>query len=154
MMSLEAKNKLGFVDRATMEPLEKDPKHGVWRRCNHIMKSCILNSINQTQINTMIFSNTTAEVWLDHNEQFSQENLSCIFELKRGIVEHRQQQQFIAVYYTTLKSFWDELGSYNNLSTCNCASLKQNEEMEDQEQILKFLIRLNDRYSSIMDKFF
>jgi len=29
MMSLEAKNKLGFVDRATMEPLDKDPKHGV-----------------------------------------------------------------------------------------------------------------------------
>jgi len=60
MMSLEAKNKLGFIDRAIMEPLEKDPKHGVWRRCNQ--KSWILNSINHTLINTMIFSNTTAEV--------------------------------------------------------------------------------------------
>jgi hypothetical protein len=128
MVSLEAKNKLGFVDRATMEPLDKDPKHGVWRRCNQIMKSWILNSINQTLINTMIFSNTTAEVWPDLNEQFSQGNLSRIFELKQqGIAEHRQQQQSITVYYTTLKSFWDVLGSYNNLSTCNCAGLKQNE---------------------------
>jgi hypothetical protein len=68
--------------------LEKDPKYGAWRRCNQIVKSWILNSINPTLINTVIFSNTTAEVWADLNERFLQGNLSRILELKRGIVEH------------------------------------------------------------------
>jgi hypothetical protein len=39
MMSLEAKNKLGFVNGTIIEPLEKDPKYGAWRRCNQIVKS-------------------------------------------------------------------------------------------------------------------
>ncbi|XP_020419788.1 uncharacterized protein LOC109950566 [Prunus persica] len=149
IMSLEAKNKLGFVDGTIKAPSAKDPKYGAWRRCNQIVKSWILNSISPTLTNTVIFSDTAAEVWADLNERFSQGNFSRIFELKRGIVEHRQQQQSIAVYYTTLKSFWDELGSYNDPPSCNCAGLKQIAEREEQEQILQFLMGLNDTYSAI-----
>ncbi|CAL9002118.1 unnamed protein product, partial [Prunus brigantina] len=63
MMSLEAKNKLGFVDGTIKEPSAKDPKYGAWRRCNQIVKSWILNSISPTLTNTVIFSNTAVEVW-------------------------------------------------------------------------------------------
>jgi len=105
MMSLEAKNKLGFIDGIIKAPLETDPKYRAWRRCNQIIKSWILNSISPSLTNTIIFSDTAADFWADLSECFSQGNLSRIFELKRGIVEHRQQQQTIAAYYSALKSF-------------------------------------------------
>jgi hypothetical protein len=34
MMSLEAKNKLGFTDGTIKAPSKKDPKYRAWRRCN------------------------------------------------------------------------------------------------------------------------
>jgi hypothetical protein len=34
MMTLEAKNKLGFTDGTIKAPSKKDPKYRAWRRCN------------------------------------------------------------------------------------------------------------------------
>ena len=109
----------------------------------------MLNSINPSLMNTIIFFVTATDVWADLSEHFSQGNLSRIFEFKRRIVEHHQQQQTIATYYTTLKSFWDELGLYNDPPLCNYARLKQIVVREEHERILQFLMGLNDIYSII-----
>ncbi|KAF9667234.1 hypothetical protein SADUNF_Sadunf15G0001300 [Salix dunnii] len=63
-----------------------------------------------------------------------------------GIFEHRQQQQSIAA---NTKSFQDELGSYNDPPIYNCTGLKHIAEREEQEQILQFLMGLNDTNSTI-----
>jgi hypothetical protein len=105
-------------------------------------------------MNTIIFFVTATDVWADLSEHFSQGNLSRIFEFKRRIVEHHQQQQTIATYYTTLKSFWDELGLYNDPPLCNYARLKQIVVREEHERILQFLMGLNDIYTLLfMGKF-
>jgi len=62
MMSLEAKNKLGCIDGIIKAPSETDPKYRAWRRCNQIVKSWILNSISPSLTNTVIFSDTAADV--------------------------------------------------------------------------------------------
>jgi hypothetical protein len=105
-------------------------------------------------MNTIIFFVTATDVLADLSEHFSQGNLSRIFEFKRRIVEHHQQQQTIATYYTTLKSFWDELGSYNDPPLYNYARLKQIVVREEHERILQFLMGLNDIYTLLfMGKF-
>jgi hypothetical protein len=58
MMSLEAKNKLGFINGTIKAPSETDPKYRAWRQCNQIIKSWILNSISPSLTNTVIFSDT------------------------------------------------------------------------------------------------
>ncbi|CAL9021584.1 unnamed protein product, partial [Prunus brigantina] len=155
LMTLEAKNKLGFVDGTIKAPTTTSAKYPIWRRCNQMIKSWILNSISPSLANTVIYANTTAEVWLDLKERFSQGNISRIFQMKRDIAELRQHQQSISVYYNTLKGLWDELGSYAPMPSCKCnpmcacGVLKELTDREQQERVLQFLVGLNETYSAV-----
>lgn len=39
LITLEAKNKLGFLDRSLPRPLSTDPLFGAWSRCNNMIFS-------------------------------------------------------------------------------------------------------------------
>ncbi|CAL8092224.1 unnamed protein product [Prunus armeniaca] len=124
IMTLEAKNKLGFVDGMIKAPTTTSAKYPIWRRCNQMIKSWILNSISPSLANTVIYANTTAEVWLDLKELFSQGNISMIFQIKQDISKLQQHQQSISVYCNTLKGLWDELGSYAHMpSLCQIKAI-------------------------------
>ena len=97
----------------------------------------------------MIYAETTAEVWADLQERFSQGNDSRIYQIKREIVEYRQGQQSISVYYTKLKAFWDELSSYHETLTCSCGGLDKLNKRDANERVMQFLMGLNDSYAAI-----
>ncbi|CAL9003908.1 unnamed protein product [Prunus brigantina] len=155
LINLEAKNKLGFVDGTIKAPPTTSTKYLFWRRCNQLIKSWILNSISPSLANTVIYANTAAEVWSDLKERFSQGNVSRIFQIKREIAEMRQHQQSISTYYNMLKGLWDELGSYLPMPSCQCnpackcGVMKELADREQQEQVLQFLMGLNDTYSAV-----
>ena len=67
MTSLKAKNEFGFIDGTIKAPSEKDPKYKAWRTCNQVVKSWMLNSINPSLMNTIIFFDTATDVWADHD---------------------------------------------------------------------------------------
>lgn len=92
-ISLSAKNKIGFIDGSIKPPSPSDVKYPLWRRCNDMILSWILNSINPELANSVIYADTAAEVWSDLKERFSQGNASRIFQIQKSIVEHRQGQQ-------------------------------------------------------------
>ncbi|CAL8156315.1 unnamed protein product [Prunus armeniaca] len=67
----------------------------------------------------------------------------------------RQHQQSISTYYNMLKGLRDELGSYLLMPscqcdpTCKCGVMKELADREQQEQVLQFLIGLNDTSSTV-----
>lgn len=55
----------------------------------------------------------------------------------------------ISVYYTKLKGLWDELINFRPLSTCNCGGLKAVTRFQQQENVMKFLMGLNDSFTHV-----
>jgi hypothetical protein len=96
-MALNAKNKFGFVDGSLTRPTLNSTDLHLWERCNDMVLSWILNSIDKSLINNVIYYNNPREIWINLEERFSQGNNPRIFKLKRDIS--------IAAYYNIIKSY-------------------------------------------------
>ncbi|KAG5538687.1 hypothetical protein RHGRI_019298 [Rhododendron griersonianum] len=141
---LNAKNKLGFIDGTITAPFAKNKPddHAMWKRCNDMILSWILNSLTPDLADNVIYSTTTQEVWEDLRDRFSQSNVPRIFQIERDISCLSQDQMTVAAYYTKLKGLWDELGSYND-TVCSCGANHK------RCRLMQFLLGLNESYSGI-----
>ncbi|RVW81531.1 Retrovirus-related Pol polyprotein from transposon RE1 [Vitis vinifera] len=110
-LALNAKNKLGFVNGTIKAPLEEThpDDYATWSRCNDMVHSWIVNTLNPEISDFVIYYATAHEL-------------------------------SISVYYTKLKSLWDELASYNDASSGA---------QQDQQRLMQFLMGLNKSYSAI-----
>ncbi|XP_021809310.1 uncharacterized protein LOC110752866 [Prunus avium] len=109
----------------------------------------LLNALTSALANSVIYADTPAEIWSDLQDRFSLGNLTRVFQIRRIIAEHKQGQQTICQYYTKLKSLCDELGSYQSVLYCTCGALKVLRARQDEEQVIQFLMGLNDSYTAI-----
>lgn len=156
-MALNAKNKLGFVDGSVTQSATNQVEIQAWGRCNDMVLSWILNSIDKSLTASIIYADTARSVWLDLEERFSQGNNPRIFQLKRDITNFRQEQHSLAFFYNTLKSYWDELGTYVTLPSCNCGAIskctceifKKIQDMHETERVYQFLMGLNETCTNI-----
>ena len=141
-LALNAKNKLGFVNGTIKAPSEEThpDDFATWLRSNDMVHSWIVNTINPEISDSVIYYTTAHEVWEDLCERFSQSNEPRIFEIQREIAYHRQERLSISIYYTKLKSLWDELAS------CNDAL---RDAQQDQQRLMQFLMGLNESFSAI-----
>jgi hypothetical protein len=66
-LSLNAKNKLGFIHGTIQIPSAKSQPndYASWKRCNDMILSWILNSITPELANSVIYSTIALEVWED-----------------------------------------------------------------------------------------
>ena len=63
-ISLNAKNKLGYIDGMLKAP-SKDTKSHPWQHCNDMVLSWILNSIESNIIDSVVYLSTAREIWED-----------------------------------------------------------------------------------------
>ena len=133
-IALSAKNKIGFVDGSIQKPLGTDAKFSDWKRCNDMVLSWILNSIDRSISDSVIYTEHASAVWTDLKERFSQSNAPRIFQLQREIVSLQENTLSVTLYYSKLKGLWDELNSYSEPITCSCgASCKIAEKRPSQQ---------------------
>ena len=57
----------------------------LWDRCNDMVLSWILNSIDKNLVACLIYHDSAQAVWLDLEARFSQSNNPQIYKLKRDI---------------------------------------------------------------------
>ncbi|KAM2634977.1 hypothetical protein EV1_025388 [Malus domestica] len=148
-ISLSAKNKLGLVDETVDPPVKTDKQFALWQRCNDMVLAWILNSVHEDIASSVSYYTSATDVWADLRDRFSQGNDSRVYQIKREIVEHRQEQQSISAYYTKLKALWDELTSYHEPPTCTCGGLKKINERDGKEKVMQFLMGLNESYAAV-----
>ncbi|KAF7154617.1 hypothetical protein RHSIM_Rhsim01G0137000 [Rhododendron simsii] len=149
IVALSAKNKFGFVDGSLPKPNDSSPKHSSWVRCNHMVLSWLLNSLDYHLRESVIFGETAAEIWANLRERFSQGNGPRLFQLQREIVNLHQDQQSVAAYHTRMKSCWDALSHLTNLPSCTCGAAKAISDLQQQFRLLQFLMGLNDSFTGV-----
>ncbi|KAM1627395.1 hypothetical protein ACFX1R_017067 [Malus domestica] len=149
-LSLSAKNKLGFVDGTLEAPDEKTKPNDFssWKRCNDMIVSWILNSVEQTIHDSIVYYTTPQAIWQDLEDRFSQGNAPRIYQIQREIASISQDQLSVAAYYTKLKSLWDELASYNDHESCTCGALKKQGDQAEKTRLMQFLMGLNESYGA------
>ena len=113
-IALNSKRKVGFVDESIPKPGDDaDPELIANWQCNNVIVfSWLLSCISKDIAESSICANSTATLWKDLHDCFSQANGPRLFQLKEAMVS--QQQGFLTVtqYFTRIKSFGKNLLLY------------------------------------------
>ncbi|XP_038698066.1 uncharacterized protein LOC119995625 [Tripterygium wilfordii] len=109
-------------------------KNQDWR-CNDMVLSWILGSLEPDLADSVIYLPTAHEIWVDLHERFSQGNAPYLFQIQREINSLTQGQLSMAAYFTKLKGLWDELAAHsdNPLPTARQAYSSVSQEEKQRE---------------------
>ncbi|XP_020595657.1 uncharacterized protein LOC110035689 [Phalaenopsis equestris] len=150
LMALNIKNKEGFVNGTVQEPPETSTAElQQWRRCNNLVKAWLFNSIAEDIGASIIYNESAHEIWLDLKERFSRTNNVHIFHVEEAIHDCKQGDMTVGAYYTKLKGLWDERDALHNIPKCTCGVMKEVMQFQQNQKTMKFLMGLNEIYTSI-----
>ncbi|XP_071704007.1 uncharacterized protein [Rutidosis leptorrhynchoides] len=145
---LSAKNKLGFVTRTYVRPSNDSPQVSAWDLCNnHVV--WILHSLESEIHRTILYLPITTEIWTDLKQHFAQSNIPWKFQVHKLISSMSQGKKFVSTYYTQLKTAWGEYMSLLAIPNCSCGSNQAFVAILHEQQVMKFLMSLNDAYIPI-----
>uniref|UniRef100_A0A803Q475 Retrotransposon Copia-like N-terminal domain-containing protein n=1 Tax=Cannabis sativa TaxID=3483 RepID=A0A803Q475_CANSA len=152
-LAISVKNKLRFLDGSIPKPPSTDYSlYNAWIRNNNIVISWILNSVSKEISSSLLYDESAAAIWTDLKTRFHQRNGPHIYNLRKGLMNLRQDNQSISMYYTKLKTIWEELSNYRPNYTCNgctCGGVKKLQEHHHMEYIMSFLMGLSDHFTQI-----
>ncbi|KAL5581465.1 hypothetical protein UlMin_013907 [Ulmus minor] len=153
LIALSVKNKLGFIDGSITKPESNDLNLlNSWIRNNNVVISWILNSVSKEISASVIFSVSACEIWLDLKDRFQQRNGPRIFQLRRQLMNHVQDQNSVSFYFTKLKTIWEELSNFRPICTCGkctCGAVKELNSHYQMEYIVSFLMGLHDSFTQV-----
>lgn len=132
MITLSAKNKIGFVNGNFSQP---DPDHNTsesWKRCNDMVTSWILTVLSSDIAEYVLYSSTASKIWKDLDDIFGRLNGAKLYHLQKSISDLSQGSGDLAIYFTKLKKLWDELNSLSSIPTCTYGSTQQ---VQDNQKI-------------------
>jgi hypothetical protein len=74
-----------------IQPLNgSSASYGSWKRCDTMVLSWILNSLSKEISASVIYLDTSIEVWKDLNEKFSQSSGPRVYQLQKAIASLNQ----------------------------------------------------------------
>jgi len=112
MVAFSVKNKVAFIDGSLPMPTIADPTYAAWTRGNNLVISWLYNSVSKDIISSILFANTTKEIWEDSKTRFSRKNGPRILQLRKQLMSLQEGNDDVSTYYTKLKSVWEELSGY------------------------------------------
>lgn len=140
--SLEAKNKLGFIDRSNPKPADNDPYLHICYRCNSMVKSWLLNSVSKKIYMSILYFKSAADIWKDLNIRFHKPNLPRLYKLRHQLHTLRQGTVDLSTYHTQTQAQWEELSSLQGIAT----SMEDLLAEKETNRTIDFLMGLNDSY--------
>ena len=155
--ALLTKNKLGFIDGTLTlsSPLVSTPSNvQAWIRCDNMVGTWLTNSVSPKLQSSIIYEDTTLEIWNDLKNRFAQTNGPRVFNLQKDIAELHQGELSITDFFTQLKVFWDQLQNLSLFPTCTygkciCNINKKLTDLQIRESIIKFQMGMNDSFSQV-----
>ncbi|XP_062093821.1 uncharacterized protein LOC133799845 [Humulus lupulus] len=152
-ISIAAKNKTPFIDGSLSRPPPSDPNFNSWVQCNNIVMAWLLQSVSQEIAAIIMFQDSARYMWHDLHERFNQGNGPRIFQLQTSVHSIKQGDSDVNTYFTRLKALWDELKEFQPIVPCSCGYtcgvIERLLGYYTRDQILQFLIGLNDSYNPI-----
>ncbi|GJT70187.1 putative RNA-directed DNA polymerase [Tanacetum coccineum] len=91
-------------------------------------------------------------LWADLKERFGKERAPRAYELKQNLSMTHQNGVTVSVYYTKLRSLWDEIESVQPMPKCSCNKCtcdvgKKLSGLREKERLYEFLMGLDDHFS-------
>ncbi|XP_026378718.1 uncharacterized protein LOC113273172 [Papaver somniferum] len=147
--SLNAKEKLVFVD-GSLPPPEDDLTHRCWKRCDDLVGSWILNSVHPDIRASCLYTASSHDIWKDLQVRFCVSNAPILFHLKSTIASIKQESTHVSLYYTKIKTLWDQYDSLvASMEACICGAGKHMLERLERDRSMEFLQGLHDRFSNL-----
>ncbi|GJW36219.1 cysteine-rich receptor-like protein kinase 8 [Tanacetum coccineum] len=103
MIALNAKNKMKIITGEFVEPRVDSELRALWERNNDMLISWILNTVSEQIGNNLNFINSASKLWLELQEHYAQIDGHRIYQLSNDIVQLKQENSFVEVYYQKLK---------------------------------------------------
>ncbi|XP_009797574.1 uncharacterized protein [Nicotiana sylvestris] len=151
LITLSAKNKLGFIDGSCPTPAPNSPDLKTWNRCNDMVTSWLLNSLTKNIVDSVLYSKTSKDLWTDLEHRFGQPDSAKLYHLQKELADSVQGSDDIAGYFTKLKYLWDELDTLNTnvhcSCNCNCGGKQKMIQFKDDERLIQFFMGLNETYT-------
>ncbi|GKC08791.1 hypothetical protein Tco_1000401 [Tanacetum coccineum] len=153
MIALNAKNKMKLVNGDFPEPAIDSNLRPLWERNNDMLISWILNTVSGQISNNLNFINYVSKLWVELQEHYAQIDGHMIFQLTNDMVQLKQENCSIEVYYHKLKGFQDEYDAleapYMCTCVCNCNNRRINGERDQRKRLIQFLMGLDESYCNI-----
>ncbi|XP_021991635.1 uncharacterized protein LOC110888418 [Helianthus annuus] len=145
-IALSAKNKLGFVDGS----ITAEAQHvNLWKRCNDMVISWIINTLTRDIGESVLYVQTAAQLWKELNDRYGQANGAKYYQLHKSLCEISQGSSNIALYFSKIKSIWDEISSLSSISTCSCGASAELAKRDEEQKLIQFLMGLNSAYDNV-----
>ncbi|GKC18980.1 cysteine-rich receptor-like protein kinase 8, partial [Tanacetum coccineum] len=149
---LHQNDHLGLV--LISKKLTRSDNYRSWKRSMMIA----LNAKNKLKIisNSLNFLNTTASLWKELQEHYSQLDSHRIYQLTNDLVQLKQNNCAIEVFYHKLKGLWDECDAleapYMCVCACSCENGRVNGERDQRKRLIQFLMGLDECYANVRGK--
>ncbi|KAL0348034.1 UNVERIFIED_CONTAM: hypothetical protein Sangu_1031200 [Sesamum angustifolium] len=123
-------------------------------KVDSMVQTWILNSISKSIVGAFLYTKTSRELWLDLEERYGESNGPLVYQLQREITSISQGSLSVVEYFTKLKILWDELACLIPTQGCTCGFCicdygKIAAESNTLNQLMQFLMGLNDTYDHI-----
>lgn len=154
MLTLSTKNKLGFVNGTIMMPEVTSSDFNAWERFNALVTSWILFNLDETIARSVLFLKSARVMWKDLEDRFGCTSITELYSLEIQLAEVSQGSQSVSEFYTKIKTIWDSIDDISTFSVCACGKctcdigVKFQAKIQDQ-RLLQFLIKPNDKYSGV-----
>lgn len=153
IISLSAKNKMGFVDGSIKKPDATDINYKVWDKCNS-NDILVLGVSEQDIARSVLYFQTSHEIWANLEERFGQASGTTLFALQQTLQEIKQGTDIIFGYFTKMKKLWDQLDSKDPLPSCSCTNCtceltKKLVKSQEDGRLIEFLMKLNEGYEIV-----
>ena len=98
-VSLSAKNKMPFVTGDYEKLVDDSPMLSLWERCNSIVISWILHSVDKDIASSIIYTPTAAQIWKDLSQRFSVNQGTKIYQLQKEMTNLSQGNFSVSAYH-------------------------------------------------------
>ncbi|GJU81846.1 cysteine-rich receptor-like protein kinase 8 [Tanacetum coccineum] len=130
-----------------------DEVGSLFSRNNDMIISWILNVVTEQISNNLNFVSSASKLWSELQEYYSQIDGHRIYQLTHDLIQLKQLNCVVEVYYQKLKGFWDELDALEAPHLCNCPwnceNRRENVERDQRKRLIQFLMGLDKGYSNI-----
>ncbi|XP_021864109.2 uncharacterized protein [Spinacia oleracea] len=152
MISFSARNKLCFVDGSLNQPAANSANYRIWIRCNDLVISWMLASLEPKIARSVLYLKTTRAIWLELEDRYCRESGPQLFSVQHQLSELTQgDDELVASFFTKIKMLWDQLDGLEPLHVCvctgcSCTLTQQLLKTQKNQRLIQFLMKLNQKY--------
>ncbi|KAH9614916.1 hypothetical protein KSS87_023646 [Heliosperma pusillum] len=152
-ITLSARNKLGFVNGSIPKPAISHATYDLWKQCNDIVFTWILNSLSSDIAQSVLYSNTAQIAWEELENRFGQSNGAQLYGIQKKLVDFGQGSDSVSAYFTKMKLIWDEIDAMGLNPGCSCAcscgAAAKRDKFQQDQRTVQFLMGLNASYTVV-----